>query len=276
MSKVLVWDEVGEKKYSTGTKHGVIYPWNPTLKNGKGWYGTGVAWNGLTGVTESPSGADETSFWADDMKYLSRRGNEEFGLTIKAYYYPDEFAECDGTAKIANGVRIRQQTRKVFGFTWETIIGNDTLGDDYGRLIHIAYGVTASPSSQDDSTVNDSADINEFSWECTTNPIQVAGNKPTSVLEIDTTDANIPAGAIEWLEGQLYGTTADEFSTTSTYAVGDYVVYENKLYINTTAIATAGAWDDTKWSKISDTDSIEPNIPTIEAIVEKFGPITVG
>ena len=200
------FDQTGDKRYATGVKHGVIYPWDKTLNEGRGDYGTGVAWNGLTKVTESPSGADENTFWADDQKYLSRRGNESFGFTIGAYYYPEEFEECDGTKKLAPGVKIRQQNRKMFGFCWETIVGSDTEGDDYGKIIHIAYGATASPSSKDDSTINESADIDEFSWECTTTPVQVAGNKPTSVLEIDTTDPDINLEKVEDLLDILYGT----------------------------------------------------------------------
>ena len=200
------FDKEGEKRYGTGVKHGVIYPWDKTLNSGKGGYGKGVAWNGLTKVSENPSGADVTDFWADDQKYLSRRGNEKFDYTIGAYYFPPEFEQCDGTAKLAPGVKIRQQNRVMFGFTWETIVGNDTEGDDYGRIIHIAYGSTASPSTKEDSTVNESADLSEFSWECSTTPVQVDGHKPTSVLEIDTTDPEIPEGAITALENILYGT----------------------------------------------------------------------
>lgn len=277
MAYSIKFDEEGERFYEVGTKHGVIYPWDTTLNSGKGGYGTGVAWNGLTGITESPSGGDETSFWADDMKYFTRRGNEEFGLTIKAYYYPDEFAECDGTKKIANGVRIRQQVRKRFGFTWETTLGNDTEGDAYGSVIHIAYGVTASPSSKDDSTINDSADVSDFSWECSTTPITVPGSKPTSVIDINLSDENIPAGAEEWLRANLYGyENAAAFSASSTYAVGDVVTEDGKLYICKTAISVAASWDSTKWKKLSDTTSLSANIPSIDEIVSTFGAVANG
>ena len=235
------FDKEGEKRYGTGVKHGVIYPWDKTLNSGAGGYGKGVAWNGLTKVTESPSGADETTFWADDQKYLSRRGNESFGFTIGAYYYPPEFEQCDGTKTLAPGVKIRQQNRVMFGFTWETIVGSDTEGDDFGRIIHIAYGATASPSSKDDSTVNESSDIGEFSWECTTNPVQVAGNKPTSVLEIDTTDPNIDSSKVTALENILYGTDA------------------------------IPAHDD-----VPEVPGTDPRLPSISEIVTLFTPTTSG
>jgi len=284
MAYAIKFDEEGERFYEVGTKHGVIYPWDTTLNSGKGGYGNGVAWNGLTGVTESPSGGDETSFWADDMKYFTRRGNEEFGLTIKAFYYPDEFAECDGTKKIANGIRIRQQVRKRFGFTWETTLGNDTEGDAYGSIIHIAYGVTASPSSKDDSTINDSADVSDFSWECSTTPITVPGSKPTSVIDIDLSDANVPAGAESWLRANLYGyvgTESDEFSTTRTYAIGDIVrktlsQATGKLYICTTAVTTAGEWNENNWEELADSYNLAANIPSIDAMVSHFGAVANG
>lgn len=281
MAYALNFDAEGERFYEVGTKRGVIYPWDTSNSS----YGTGVCWNGLTGVTESPSGGDETSFWADDMKYFTRRGNEEFGLTIKAYYYPDEFAECDGTAKLAKGVRIRQQTRKRFAFTWTTTLGNDTEGDAHGEVIHIALGVTASPSSKDDSTINDSADVSDFSWECSTTPVTYPGYKPTSVIDIDCSGYGDSGNgdfteAVDWLKDQLYGVSGvDEFSATAAYTKGDYVTRTEtnvkKLYQAKAAI-TAGDWDPNKWDKISDTDTLNPHVPTIAEIVEKFPAIAEG
>lgn len=281
MAYALNFDAEGERFYEVGTKRGVIYPWDTSNSS----YGTGVCWNGLTGVTESPSGGDETSFWADDMKYFTRRGNEEFGLTIKAYYYPDEFAECDGTAKLAKGVRIRQQTRKRFAFTWTTTLGNDTEGDAYGEVIHIALGVTASPSSKDDSTINDSADVSDFSWECSTTPVTYPGYKPTSVIDIDCSGYGDSGNddfteAVDWLKDQLYGVSdIDTFSATAAYSKGDRVVYGEG---NAAAIyeakndITAAAWDATKWTKLYDGSEVSPHVPTIAEIVEKFPVIAEG
>lgn len=197
MAKI-VWDEDGTRLYETGTDRGVLYPKAGTE------YPVGVPWNGLTGVTESPSGADETVLWADNIKYGSMRAAEEFGGTIEAYTYPDEWAECDGSAYVATGVIAGQQIRKSFGMTWRTLIGNDTDGTDYGYKIHLAYGATVSPSERAYATVNDSPEAITFSWEFTTIPVNVGdGFKPTSILTIDSTKADPEALAA--LENILYG-----------------------------------------------------------------------
>lgn len=193
----LVWDKIGEHIYETGVDRGVLYP----QENGK--YPNGVAWNGLTGVTESPSGADATDMYADNQKYLSLRAAETFGATIEAYTYPDEFAECDGSASLADGVKIGQQTRKTFGFSYRTLIGNDTEGTDKGYIIHLVYGATASPSSKTRSSVNESPEAVTFSWEISTTPISVTGFKPTATIEIDST--KISAKALKAIEDKLYG-----------------------------------------------------------------------
>ena len=190
MSK-LVWDQVGERLYETGTKKGVLYPFESNA------YAKGVAWNGLTAVTESPSGAD-------DIKYLNLRSAEEFGATIEAYTYPDEFAECDGSAYIAPGIKIGQQKRKMFGFSYTTTVGNDTEGDDHGYKIHLVYGATASPSEKSYQTINDSPEAITFSWEVATTPVEVKGFKPTATLEIDST--KVDADKLTALEDILYGT----------------------------------------------------------------------
>ncbi len=196
MSK-LVWDKTGERYYETGVKNGVLYI--PT----EGVYSKGVAWNGLTAVTESPSGAEATALYADDMKYLSLYSAEEFGATIEAYTYPDEFAQCDGSAELTKGVSIGQQTRKTFGLCYRTTIGNDTDGNDHGYKLHMIYGCMASPSEKAYATINDSPEAITFSWEVTTTPVSVAGFKPTASITIDSTKADPTKLAA--LEDILYG-----------------------------------------------------------------------
>ena len=201
MAFKLAWDQTGERLYETGVDRGVLYPINEENK-----YTPGVPWNGLTGVTESPAGAEATDLYADNIKYLSMRSAETFGATIEAYTYPDEFAECDGSAEIATGVKIGQQTRKVFGLCYRTVIGNDTNGNDHGYLLHLIYGCTASPSEKAYATINDSPEAITFSWEVTTTPVNVEGFKATASLTIDSTKAN--ATDLATLEGILYGTPA--------------------------------------------------------------------
>ena len=196
MSKI-VWDQTGERLYETGVNHGVLYI--PI----SGVYSKGVAWNGLTAVTESPSGAEATALYADDIKYLNLMSNEEFGCTIEAYTYPDEFAACDGSASLAKGVSIGQQPRKTFGLCYRTTLGNDTDGNDYGYKLHMVYGCLAAPSEKAFSTINDSPEAITFSWEVSTTPVNVAGHKPTAHLEIDSTKADpVKLAALEEI---LYG-----------------------------------------------------------------------
>lgn len=182
MSK-LFWDQTAEHFYETGDDRAVVYPYNSTAKA----YSKGYAWNGVTGVTESPSGADETALYADNIKYLSLRSAEEFGMTVTAYTYPDEFAELDGSAFPLPGVRIYQQARKTFGFSYRSIIGNDVDANDYGYKIHLIYGLTASPSERGYSTVNDSPEAIEFSWEMTGVPVAITGYKNSCEVTIDST-----------------------------------------------------------------------------------------
>lgn len=196
MSKI-VWDKTGERFYETGVKNGVLY-----IPTG-GVYSKGVAWNGLTAVTESPSGAEATALYADDIKYLNLMSNEEFGATIEAYTYPDEFAECDGSASLATGVMIGQQSRKTFGLCYRTTIGNDTEGNDHGYKLHLIYGAMAAPSEKGYATINDSPEAITFSWEVTTTPVSVSGFKPTASITIDSTKAD-PA-KLTALEKILYG-----------------------------------------------------------------------
>lgn len=197
----ITWDQTGEKLYETGTDRGVIYP-----VDANGAYTNGVAWNGLTGVTESPSGAESNPLYADNIKYVDLRSAEEFGATIEAYTYPDEFAECDGSAALKTGVYIGQQTRKKFGFTYRTKLGNDVKGEDFGYKLHLVYGATASPSEKGYQTVNDSPEAITFSWELTTTPVNVTGFKPTANITVDST--KVPKAFLTALEAKLYGTAA--------------------------------------------------------------------
>lgn len=199
MSKI-VWDQTGERLYETGVKQGVLYP------QSNGVYPTGVAWNGLTAVTESPSGAESTPLYADDIKYLNLMSAEEFGATIEAYTYPDEFMACDGSAEVAKGVTIGQQTRNMFGLSYVTTIGNDVAGNAHGYKIHLIYGAQASPSEKAYATINDSPEAITFSWEVTTTPVNVTGFKPTASLVIDST--KVDAEKLKALEEILYGKDA--------------------------------------------------------------------
>lgn len=201
MSK-LVWDQTGERLYETGVKNGVLY-----VQEG-GAYPKGVAWNGLTAVTESPSGAEATPLYADDIKYLNLMSAEEFGATVEAYTYPDEFAACDGSAALATGVYIGQQARKTFGLSYRTVIGNDVENNDYGYKLHLIYGALAAPSEKGYATINDSPEAITFSWEITTTPVNVTGFKPTASVTIDST--KVDAGKLAELEAILYGSESEE------------------------------------------------------------------
>ena len=195
----LTWDDTGKRLFETGVKQGVLYP----IQTG-GTYDKGVAWNGLITVTESPSGAEATALYADDIKYLNLMSNEEFGATIEAYTYPDEFAECDGSASLADGVMVGQQKRKVFGLCYKTTIGNDVDGNDHGYKLHLVYGCLAAPSEKAYSTINDNPDAITFSWEVSTTPVNVGdGFKPTSQITIDSTKAD--KAKLTALEKVLYG-----------------------------------------------------------------------
>lgn len=203
---LLKWDEVGDRLYETGISNGVLYPYDKSAQDPAKVYSPGVVWNGLTGVTEKPSGAEPTPLYADNIKYLTLMSNEELGLTVEAYTYPDEFAECDGSASIADGVSVGQQTRNRFGLCYKTLIGNDVDGTDKGYKLHLVYGCLASPSERAYATVNDSPEAQTFSWEVTTNPIDVSGKKPTAIITIDSTKAN--ATKLNQLLAILYGTPA--------------------------------------------------------------------
>jgi len=197
----LVWDKTGEHFYETGVKNVVLYPMSGNS------YDKGVAWNGVTSIEENPSGADFNAIYADDIKYLNIQGAEEFGATIGAYTYPDEFAECDGSAVPVDGVAVGQQARKAFGLCYRTTIGNDTEGIEYGYKLHIVYGAKVTPSGKSYSTINDSPEPAEMSWEMNTTPVAVSGFKPTSIITIDSTKFSEQAdkAKLTALEDMLYG-----------------------------------------------------------------------
>lgn len=208
---VLQWDKSGEKLYETGVDHAVLYPYVKPAASEQDPkpYNNGVAWNGITGISESPSGAEATPLYADNIKYLNLMSTEEFGATITAYMYPDEFMACDGSAQLdanLDGVYIGQQTRQTFGLSYRTVLGNDTESNGYGSKIHLIYGCLAAPSEKGYTTINDSPEAIEFSWEISTTPVEVGvGKKPTASVTIDTT--KLTSTQIGKLEAALYGTT---------------------------------------------------------------------
>lgn len=200
----LVWDQVGERFFEAGVSNGVLY-----VQDNLGAYPLGVAWSGLTGVTDKPSGAEPNPQYADNIKYLELSGAEEYGLTIEAFTYPDEFAECDGSVEVKPGLMIGQQPRKKFGFVWKTKIGNDTMGQDLGYKLHLAYGCLAAASEKAYVTVNESPEASAFSWEVTTTPVSAGNNlKPTSKLTIDST--KVDAAKLAAFEKVLFGDAAIE------------------------------------------------------------------
>lgn len=194
----LIFNNVGERLFETGVKNGVLY-----VMGDDGAYENGVVWNGLTAVTESPSGAETTPLYADDVKYVVIYAAEEFGATVEAYTYPEEFEQCDGSAAISEGITIGQQTRKSFGMCYKTSVGNDVQGQDYGYKIHIIYGAKAAPSEKSYSTINDSPEAVTFSWELSTVPVPVEGHNPTATMVIDST--RVPAEKMALIEAKLYG-----------------------------------------------------------------------
>lgn len=199
----LVWNEAGKRLYETGVDRGVLY-----VSDGNGRYQKGVVWNGLVSVNESPSGAEATPLYAGNVKYVELMSNEEFGASIEAYTYPEEFEQCDGSAELADGITIGQQPRKSFGLCYRTKIGNDTAGDEHGYKIHLIYGAKAAPTEKSYTTINDSPEAITFSWEITTTPIEVAGYKPTATLTIDST--KVTPTALTAIETKLYGDTTGE------------------------------------------------------------------
>lgn len=253
------WDQTGEKIFETGVKNAVLYPVSA------GAYSNGVAWNGITGITESPSGAELTSLYADDIKYANLLSAEEFGATVEAYTYPDEFKACDGSKSIATGVDIGQQDRQSFGLCYRTTIGNDTEGNAYGYKLHIIYGCTASPSEKSYATINDSPDAITFSWEIKTTPVNVTGGKPTATVVVDSTKCDPTKLAL--LEDKLYGAadtvTYTEF-TGSAFEQG--VTYYERTGAGTTAdpyVYTETSDSSYNSEKTYYTKSVTVNNPTL-------------
>lgn len=203
MSFKLTWDQTGEKLYETGVDRGVLY-----VQDENGAYPNGVVWNGLTAFSESPSGAEATPLYADNVKYLNMISTEEYGFSIEAYSSPEEFDACDGSAEIAPGVSIGQQSRTPFGFCCRTVVGNDLKSNDYGYKLHLIYGATAAPAERSYATINDSPEAITLSWECTTTPVSVAGFKPTACVIIDST--KVAAEKLTALEAILYGSDSAE------------------------------------------------------------------
>lgn len=206
---ILNWDQIGERRYETGIDHGVLYP------QAGGKYPKGVAWNGLTSVSENPSGAEDNAIWADNMKYLNLKSAEEFGLTLGCYMYPDEWKPCNGEAEMAEGISLGQQRRNTFGLSYRTKVGNDTEGEDFGYKLHLVYGCSSSPSEITYNTVNDSPEAGEMSYEISTTPVPVSGTdsdgkpfKPVSIITIDST--KISAESLKKIEEALYGTAETE------------------------------------------------------------------
>ena len=202
-SFLLEWDKAGERLYETGVDRTVLYPIRDTISDPTDPYDAGVAWNGVTGISQTASGGEPTPLWADNTKYLNLISAEEAGLTIEAYTYPDEFEECDGSREIATGASIGLQPRKVFGLSYRTLIGNDQKASDFGYKLHLVYGCLASPSERSYATVNDSPEAISFSWSVTTTPVEVPGFKPTSIITIDSTKTD--AAKMAALESILYG-----------------------------------------------------------------------
>ena len=199
----LKWDNPGERYYETGVKNCILY-----VQDAEGNYPKGVAWNGITAITESPSGAESEPLYADDTKYLNLISNEEFGATIEAYTYPDEFAECDGTAELAEGIKLGQQPRKQFGLCYLTTLGNDLKKNDYGYKLHLVYGCMAAPSEKGYATINDSPEAITFSWEVSTTPVDVPGFKPTAHIEIDST--KVKPEDLAKIKAKLWGSATEE------------------------------------------------------------------
>lgn len=266
MSK-LVWDAIGEHIYETGLKNGVLYP-----VNASGEYTPGVAWNGLSSVSETPSGAEANPIYADDIKYLNLYSAEEFGATVEAYTYPDEWAECDGSANLADGVVLGQQDRKTFGLCYRTVLGNDVDGDQHGYKLHLIYGCKASPSERQYQTINDSPEAVTFSWEISTIPVNVTGHKPVSCITIDSTKAD--ATKLATLEDILYGVDAHDVIyavTKDTEPQQDKTYYTKSSNTYTQFSGSTFVEGTTYYEKVADAaEASIPRLPLPDEIAQIF------
>lgn len=268
INKALVWDKPTEHIYETGVDRGALY-----LQSESGEYENGVVWNGLTTITESPSGAEATAIYADNVKYLNLFSAEEFGATIEAYTYPDEFAECDGSAEVVTGAIIGQQPRKTFGLAYRTKVGNDVMGDAFGYKIHLIYGCKASPSERAYTTINDSPEAINFSWEVKTTPVNVGNNNSTSNIVIDSTKVN-DVKKMAKLEAVLFGVDAPTFNASTDVPEGAFVAYAasgstEKLYQCVKAGGhKAGAWTEGDFVEITNAG---PRLPLPDEIITILG-----
>ena len=264
----LVWDQVSEHFYETGDDHAVVYPYNATAKA----YDHGVAWNGITGITESPSGADENALYADNIKYLSLRAAEDYGMTVTAFTYPDEFAELDGSAFPIPGVRVYQQARKTFGMSYRTLMGNDTESNDYGYKLHLVYGLTASPSERGYSTVNDSPEAIEFSWEMTGVPVAITGYKSSCLITIDSTAFNTTEkkALLKDLEDTLYGTD-DTYTQFSGETFTEGTTYYEK--VNNQYVATEDQTPQSGKTYYTKTEGTDARLPLPDEVFRLLGGI---
>lgn len=269
----LVWDKIGEHFFTTGVDRGVLYKYDKTL-NG---YGKGVAWSGLTSVEESPSGAEANAYYADNIKYLNIISNEEFGCTIGAYYYPDEFKSCNGLSEVAAGVTVGQQTRDTFAFAYRTLIGNDTEGTNKGYIIKLVYGCTASPTSQSHSTISDNVEPGELSWEVSTTPIAVEGKKPTATIDIDST--KVDSDKLASFEAILYGSEGtvsyEEVTDTAGKNPSAEGWYERsgsaEPYTYTLSTDTTVDSSKTYYAKVT-SGGTDARIPLPDEVARHFGP----
>lgn len=262
MSK-LKWDETGKRLYETGVDHAVLYP-----IDAQGLYSKGVAWNGITAITESPSGAEANPLYADNIKYLNLIAAEDFGATIEAYTYPDEWAACDGSAEVAPGVMIGQQSRKTFGLCHRTKIGNDVDGQDHGYKLHLIYGALAAPSERGYQTINDSPEAITFSWTVTTTPVEVPGFKPTAILTIDSTKTD--ADKLAALEAILYGQDASEAKDAIYKETTDDAPQTGKTYYTKSGNTYTEFSGSTFASGTTYYEMVSPTVPAKEATVARL------
>lgn len=268
------WDQPGDRTYETGVSECALF-----VAGGAGGYQTGVPWNGLTGVTETPSGAEETKLYANNSKYLSMRSAEELGGTIEAYTYPDEWAQCDGSASLVTGVHVAQQNRTSFGLAYKSVVGNDVNGEDYGYKLHIIYGATVSPSERAYATINDSPEAITFSWEFATTPVSinkdsVGGNafKPTSLITIDTTEltSGKSNAKLATLEGIIYGTGADAYVEATDVTSSNFSTKKADLYTKSGTTYSSAASETYDNSETYYYKNASPRLPMPEEIYSIF------